>query len=313
MRKERSKQEWLDRLYDLRRDRRGTYERPHKPVLLLAIIDLFDRGHITGNTVHLDRELVSAFKRYFELVRQGNDRPTIENPFFFLSGDGFWELVEESKTGRALYVPGEVARAPTRKVLARATGRFADDFYEMFIRDAHARQGLRQALIARYFPAHLEALAALAGRRQDPLVKESRALYMAGRSTAFRRIVREIYDFRCAACGVRVKLNDDRCMVEAAHLIPFDVEQNDRPDNGIALCPNHHWAMDAHLIAPCPDRRTAAGVWRVGRALDARIDGQKELVTLSGRPVIEPNEVKFLPAARGLKWREERLAGGAAL
>ena len=30
---------WLDRLYDLRRDNPGSHERPHKPVLLLAIMD----------------------------------------------------------------------------------------------------------------------------------------------------------------------------------------------------------------------------------------------------------------------------------
>jgi hypothetical protein len=30
---------WLDRLYNLRRDKSGSHERPHKPVLLLSIID----------------------------------------------------------------------------------------------------------------------------------------------------------------------------------------------------------------------------------------------------------------------------------
>ena len=36
--------DWLERLYNLRRDKRGSHERPHKPVLLLSIIDLLDRG-----------------------------------------------------------------------------------------------------------------------------------------------------------------------------------------------------------------------------------------------------------------------------
>jgi len=31
---------WLERLYDLRCDKRGSHERPHKPVLILAILDL---------------------------------------------------------------------------------------------------------------------------------------------------------------------------------------------------------------------------------------------------------------------------------
>ena len=46
-------QEWLERLYSLRRDKRGSHERPHKPVLLLSILDLLDRGVIAENRVPL--------------------------------------------------------------------------------------------------------------------------------------------------------------------------------------------------------------------------------------------------------------------
>ena len=47
-------EQWLERLYNLRRDKRGAHERPHKPVLLLSIIDLLDRGIIAGNEVPLN-------------------------------------------------------------------------------------------------------------------------------------------------------------------------------------------------------------------------------------------------------------------
>jgi len=69
-----------------------------------------------------------------------------------------------------------------------------------------------------------------------------RALYEPpGRHDAFRHAILEIYDYRCAACGIRVKITDDLSLVEAAHIIPFGESQNDKPDNGLALCPNHHW------------------------------------------------------------------------
>jgi predicted restriction endonuclease len=84
---------WLERLYNLRRDKRGSHERPHKPVLLLSIIDLLDRGFIAGNEVPLSEELVATFKRYFAVVRKEDDQPTIQNPFFHLCGDKFWQLV----------------------------------------------------------------------------------------------------------------------------------------------------------------------------------------------------------------------------
>jgi putative restriction endonuclease len=97
-------------------------------------------------------------------------------------------------------------------------------------------------------------------------------------------------------------------LVEAAHIIPFSVGWNDKPTNGIALCPNHHWAMDHHLIAPCPDSKRRQGVWRASARLDDRLHGQRELAALAGRPVIPPGEGKFFPAEEGLRWREEKLA-----
>jgi putative restriction endonuclease len=86
-------EKWLERLYNLRRDKSGSHERPHKPALLLSIIDLLDRGVITRNEVPLSDELVATFKRYFAVVRKQNDQPTIQNPFFHLCGDKFWRLV----------------------------------------------------------------------------------------------------------------------------------------------------------------------------------------------------------------------------
>ena len=98
-------------------------------------------------------------------------------------------------------------------------------------------------------------------------------------------------------------------LVEAAHLIPFSVSRNDKPTNGVALCPNHHWAMDRLLLAPCPDTRNAAGVWRINKGrLDDRIEGQRELLGLEGRAVIAPAEKKFYPAEESLVWREKSLS-----
>jgi hypothetical protein len=40
---------WLGWLNKLRRDKRGSHERPHKPVFLLSVIDLLDRRLVTEN------------------------------------------------------------------------------------------------------------------------------------------------------------------------------------------------------------------------------------------------------------------------
>jgi putative restriction endonuclease len=299
-------QQWLERFYNLRRDKRGSHERPHKPVLLLAILDLLDRGTVTKNEIKLTPELTKTFKRYFEVVRQRDDQPTIENPFYHLCGDGFWQLVP--KPGEwPVYEPGNASRVPTLRALRGTHGRFDDTLWNSLLSDAHSRNQLREALIARYFPEHRDKLAAVAAEK--PAAPKEAALRdePPGRDAAFRHTILEIYDYRCAACGIRVKISDDLSLVEAAHIIPFGVSRNDKPDNGLALCPNHHWAMDRFLIAPCPDTKRRAGIWRVDPGLEARIEGQKDLVALANQPVIPPSEEKFYPALESLRWREKHL------
>jgi len=59
-------------------------------------------------------------------------------------------------------------------------------------------------LIARYFPEFREKLAAITGIQSlagPPVLAEE----PPGRDAAFRHTILEIYDYRCCACGVRVK------------------------------------------------------------------------------------------------------------
>jgi putative restriction endonuclease len=302
-------QHWLDRLYNLRRDKSGSHERPHKPAFLLSIIDLLDRGVITRNEVPLSDELVATFKRYFAVVGKGNDKPTIQNPFFHLCGDKFWRLVPTTGE-REIYQQGSVSGAPSVAELRRrvAYGQFDKGMWQL-LSEPVARHQMREALIARYFPEDRDKLAAITstGDVAEP-ANALRDELPPGRDGAFRRTILEVYDYRCAACGIRVLLDQSVSLVEAAHLIPFNVSRNDKPTNGLALCPNHHWAMDRHLIAPVPDRKRRAGVWRVNEErLDERIEGQSDLVAIAGKSVIPPGEEKFYPALESLRWREEHL------
>ena len=294
----------------MRRDKQGSYERPHKPVLLLSVIDLLDRKIIQANAIPFCEDLVATFKRYFAVVKQLNDRPTIENPFYFLSGDKIWQVLLRGSS-EPLYREGSASSAPSAAQLRRhgAVGHFDEGLWSL-MSDPVARHELREVLITRYFPEQREALTALvvAKRAPDPSMIW-REETLPGRDAAFRRTILEVYDYRCAACGIRVLLDHDVSLVEAAHLIPFGQSRNDNPRNGIALCPNHHWAMDRYLIAPCPDSKRRAGIWRVnGHRLDARIEGQRELVGLTGQPVIPPSEEMYYPAPESLRWREGQLA-----
>jgi predicted restriction endonuclease len=61
--------------------------------------------------------------------------------------------------------------------------------------------------------------------------------------------------------------------------------------------------MDRNLIALCPDHH-----WHVAKILDPRrSNGEKELITLSGKSLLLPQDEAFYPDSEGLKWRCEKL------
>jgi hypothetical protein len=65
------------------------------------------------------------------------------------------------------------------------------------------------------------------------------------RSRGFRQAVIEAYDCSCAFCGFKLVSPDSlRWEVEAAHIVPNNVQGKDDVWNGLALCGIHHWAFD---------------------------------------------------------------------
>ncbi len=279
------------------------HERPHKPVLILALIDLIAQGRATPEHIPWSQDLRFRFFVYFELVHGLNDRCTPENPFFYLRQEQWWRPFRQDPNGMVpLETTPTVGQAKANAVSAKITAPIAN-----WLSTPADRLCLREALVARYFPHARETLSHhfLEGSEQEtPLSIESNCDdtdLRPGRSAGFRRKILEIYDCQCAACGLRIRLPKihDLTFVDAAHRIPFEVSHNDHPTNGIALCKNHHWAMDRFLIAPSP-----AGVWKVSRSLNARRSpGEKELLDLKGEQVLKPSEEAFYPADTALDWR----------
>ena len=84
-----------------------------------------------------------------------------------------------------------------------------------------------------------------------PFVAEESVNYLVSapkRDKAFREIVIREYDFTCAVCEMKFRLND---LIEAAaaHIVPKRKRGTDDPRNGLALCHTHHWAFDAGIFS----------------------------------------------------------------
>ena len=288
---------------------------PHKAVMLLSVIDLVASGDASDNKFRLSPELMEHFRRYFDAVKSESDSCTPINPFFYMRSEPFWH--HRAAPGKeaiceALSSPG--GRKKLGEIIDHA---FLDDGLFALLLDGAKRAEIREAVIARYFPAQYNTLMEIA-REEDEAglyatamkdlasgkVGEIPDVAYSVRDLAFARVVKRAYHYQCAACGLRI-LYDGVSLVDAAHIIPFSESHDDDPRNGMALCKNHHWAMDQELIFPCSDN-----LWHVRKDIDERIDSQRSLIDLDGKTILPPEQKQYAPKMQALEWREQRLRVG---
>lgn len=68
------------------------------------------------------------------------------------------------------------------------------------------------------------------------------------RDAFFRKAVVHIYDSRCAFCRLKVTISLTQNIVDGAHIKPCAKFYDNRIDQGISFCKNHHWAFDRGLF-----------------------------------------------------------------
>lgn len=79
------------RFSQLRMNTRDGEKSPHKVVMLLAVIDLFEDGKITENKIYFNKALKQRFTHHFSSLAGSNQRDNPHLPFFHLRSSGFWE------------------------------------------------------------------------------------------------------------------------------------------------------------------------------------------------------------------------------
>lgn len=65
------------------------YRAPHKPLLLLSVMDLIAEGTINSNLIELTAELGEIFTLYWSQVMPPDQRGNLALPFFHLESDSF--------------------------------------------------------------------------------------------------------------------------------------------------------------------------------------------------------------------------------
>jgi putative restriction endonuclease len=307
---------YLDKFNRLVVNVKDRHESPHKPCMLLALLDMARAGALTENRVAYDPQLLERYRSFFDAARGPEDHPNPYFPFFHLSGRlrggavSFWHL--EPLPGREQVLAAMSTARSSTDITSNVAYAWLDPELHQLLQVPTAVDALEAALVKRWFNREVADLHAVVERSsqisryehdlRQGLVATERPAPAYVRNPAFRRVVAQSYDYRCAATGVRILLPTGEAMVEAAHIHPFRESGDDDPRNGIALTPNMHWAFDHNLIAPSPDF-----CWRVSDQLDARIPDYRELRDLDGKRLFLPSEARWYPRRDVLEWRLARL------
>jgi putative restriction endonuclease len=290
---------WLHKLATLKIDRARGDPAPHKPFLLLVILEMAESGDIAGPELSLSPDLAFRFSLFNSVITE-RKRPPLELrlPFHHLKTSGIWQpLMADGKP------------SPHRNLTVKV--RFDPDFLDC-LRDPNFRDKAIRILIATppYFRPEeqiaLQAMLRLKPAEQDRF-KETSSLYTApverGRNARFRiEVVVVAYKHTCALTGYRMTTLEMESIVDAAHIHEFSDSRNNDPRNGLALSKNAHWQFDRGLWSITDDYRVLVNREKF---IEEGVPGQR-LADFEGRRLFLPSDPRYWPEPTFVAWHRER-------
>lgn len=228
-----------------------------------------------------------ASGRYLALIEAGSYLP-FDREVRRLNGGRPWETALTAPDGRPL--TGGVAQSAVRRL---PEAEFA----------AIVRQGLPVDLpeieARRYHQAPAEVDDAAAAFERPVIERLTSRAY---RDVAFRRKVREAYDYRCAMSGLCLRNGGGRPEVNAAHIRPVAHQGSDAVRNGLALSGTLHWMFDRGLLSVADDLTILVSRNKVPSDVTDR------LIVPSGQLCL-PADPSDHPHPANLRWHRENIFG----
>ena len=231
--------DWRNLVRNLHTWKRGGQRAVHKPLLTLMILAAQDRGD--GNRFRF-RDLEDLLRRL--LVQFGPHRKSYhpEFPFWHLQSDRFWRI--EGAESMGLRKGGS---SPSKGTLlaSDACARVDAAMWDALARDPGLRDELVTTILFDFWPEsqHLAIRNALGLRdRSEELVTRAK------RNPQFRDDVLRAYGYRCCVCGYDGRISGALFGLEAAHVRWHAYAGADHVSNGLALCAQHHIALDSGVI-----------------------------------------------------------------
>jgi len=291
---------------------------PHKPILLLSIIQLIESGHITSNKIYLSPELVSIFKTNWTHLVNTEHHMLFPLPFYHMKSESFWRL--KANVGCEKWVEAKSAMRTFANLNEAVRYAEIDEDLFLVLKNLSLCNELKVFLLDYYFPetkqnyphhTHFGDLDEIA----EQIIEEPASDYQSRieqleqtldnsdyqqeifvRSHIFKREIPRLYDNTCCISGLRIDATVNASMIDACHIIPFAESHNDSITNGLALCPNLHRAFDRGLIGIDDNYRVI-----INPNFTEPKESVYSIIQFSGRRILLPREERCYPDLDNLK------------
>ncbi len=292
---------------------------PNQPILLLSVIEMVSQGQIRKNQIPLSAELIVTFLKlwsHLEPVR----KPDIGLPFFHLTSNGFWHY--QMKPGFESMMAASVKIRTVKAIRQTVEYAYLDRELWEILQHPLSRSVLTQVLIDSWFSDKTQGieqllqvnafvelqnqLRSLGGKVYQPEELEDEQTKIV-RDAAFRKIVVTTYNQRCAFCGLQILDSKSQNIVDGAHIKPFSLFYDDRIDNGLSLCKNHHWAFDRGWFGVNDD-------YTIVVAADLREESPhaRPMREFCNVRILLPAQLQYYPRLEALRWHRENVFEAAA-
>ncbi len=283
---------------------------PHKPVLLLAVIDSIEAGEVFENRIYSTPELVARFKDVWSrYVDSEVFSPNFTNPFYHLTGDRFWHL--QTRTSEAARLTSSRSPKSFSGLQAWVEYAYLDEPLFKLLVQPDTREVLRAVLLQMYFFGKSGAQTGYIATVEQQILHENSVVYrqlaigldeeeVISRSAVFKRVVPRVYNYTCCVSGMRLISTTSVQMVDACHIVPFAESYDDTIANGLSLCPNLHRAFDRGLFRIDEEYRVRlSGVFTEAECLYT-------LRSFEGKPILLPEQKHWWPGKDNLAAHSER-------
>lgn len=288
--------------------KRGDARAPHKPLLVLLALGRLSRGEMELPFADCDRELTELLREFGPPSRSQHP----EFPFWYLQTDGLW-VIEQDRPLQAR----QVGKNPSKTELkgAHARGHFPEDVRHELISRPQLLAAVAQRVLDGHFPEtlHGDILGAVgldleALRGSDASSEEYVKSERRRRDPAFRQAVLMAYQYRCAVCGMDLRLGQISVGLEAAHIKWHQAHGPDIVPNGISMCSLHHKLFDlgAFTLDQQGSAEAAPGIV-VSEQVHGTMQFEEILLRHHGRQLNAPVRAENIPRGEFVQWHREQV------